>query len=333
MKLARLLFLLCIVLPVNSWAQYTIKYEDWKLVFEEEFKGQNSDLSKNWYYYYKFGQMQAPSTIYFNTYTDTSNLIVKEGKAYLFTKKLDYPVITPDSGIYNYSHALLRSKQDDFPQYNDRFPQSGGYLYGMFEIRCKLPKVKGQFPAFWLCGNNAWPPEIDVFEFHKAGKKQRLTASVHWLNDAYFALPDSMRVRSQLPKNMASSTDYTRRYNLTRKMHTYSVIWTPECIIWCFDKKVVKTDTIAKHIPGHISAKYLSEMCKWNKMDIVVNSGLNYPKQGDNSIDNDPFIIEYVRVYKPATLNDYNGTDLAGYFYNQLVPAYRKATTAKSKKG
>lgn len=35
---------------------------------------------------------------------------------------------------------------------------------GYYEIECKLPKGKNLWPAFWIYPDNAWPPEIDIFE-------------------------------------------------------------------------------------------------------------------------------------------------------------------------
>ena len=53
----------------------------------------------------------------------------------------------------SYSSGLLTTKA------------SFSQMYGLFEIRAKLPKGKGLWPAFWLLPENrAWPPELDVLE-------------------------------------------------------------------------------------------------------------------------------------------------------------------------
>ena len=38
------------------------------------------------------------------------------------------------------------------------------WQYGWFEAEIKLPKGTPLWPAFWLSGENGWPPEIDIFE-------------------------------------------------------------------------------------------------------------------------------------------------------------------------
>lgn len=38
------------------------------------------------------------------------------------------------------------------------------WQYGWFEAWIKLPKGQSYWPAFWLVGENTWPPEIDILE-------------------------------------------------------------------------------------------------------------------------------------------------------------------------
>lgn len=38
------------------------------------------------------------------------------------------------------------------------------FSYGDFIIKCNLPKGKKLWPSFWFGSDEAWPPEIDVFE-------------------------------------------------------------------------------------------------------------------------------------------------------------------------
>lgn len=56
----------------------------------------------------------------------------------------------PSRFIIPYSVGLITSKKS--------------WKYGWFSAEIKLPSGKNLWPAFWLCGENSWPPEIDIFE-------------------------------------------------------------------------------------------------------------------------------------------------------------------------
>ncbi len=54
------------------------------------------------------------------------------------------------------------------------------FLFGKFEIRAKLPRTQGLWPAFWLLpGSDIWPPEIDIMEL-LGHQPTRTYASNHW---------------------------------------------------------------------------------------------------------------------------------------------------------
>jgi beta-glucanase (GH16 family) len=65
-----------------------------------------------------------------------------------------------DSKVYNYGVGLVWSIES--------------FLYGEFIADIKFNSMRGAWPAFWLSGENDWPPEIDIFEYgmgkYKTGK-------------------------------------------------------------------------------------------------------------------------------------------------------------------
>lgn len=82
-------------------------------------------------------------------------LITKE--EYIYDKVVPYEPdnLILDDGTYNkrgfdYTSGMIYSNRK--------------FGYGKYEIKCKLPKGKGFWPAFWVFGGPDYN-EIDVFEF------------------------------------------------------------------------------------------------------------------------------------------------------------------------
>lgn len=323
----------------TTFAQYKINKKLWKVVFEDEFRDPASEVLNNWHPSYTWGKQMRPiDSIYFNTYATPANIITREDLLFLNTTKLEDPITAENGFRYYYTNAVMRSKGEDFPKINpvgDTIP--GGYLYGMFEISCRLPKVYGQFPAFWLCGNNTWPPEIDIFEYHNGKEGQRISSSVHWNNPDYFNLSDSLKRSTKISRSLVQQDDYYKFYDYTAQFHTFHLVWTPTRISWFYDGQELKTDTIAEHIPAYLDSiritnSNLYDVCMWNKMDLLINSGLNYPKMGDTTMNKDLFMIDYIKVYKPAALQAYETGDFPTYFREQLIPAYQLINETERRK-
>ena len=98
-------------------------------------------------------------------------------------------------------------------------------IYGYFEMRAKLPKGKGVWPAFWLLPTDrTWPPEIDVMEafggsnrFHEGGPTE-----IHYATHA-------VKKDESCGAWMDFATDVTDTF------HTYGVLWEATGVTYYFD--------------------------------------------------------------------------------------------------
>jgi beta-glucanase (GH16 family) len=158
---------------------------------------------------------------------------------------------------------------------HDRFWQA----YGRFEIRAKLPKGKGLWPAFWLLPQETrhGPPEIDVMEAwtNPLGSSpvdaSSTSAAVHYGPPNYN--PDLMH--SVWYKGPDFSQDF----------HTFAVDWRPGSITMLVDG--VERGRITQDVPS--VAMYL-----------IVNLavGSSWAGRSDATTPSpSQMLIDYMRVY------------------------------------
>lgn len=92
--------------------------------------------------------------------------------------------------------------------------------YGRFEIRCRVPKGKGMWPAFWLLPDpKGWPPEIDVLEI--LGHEPNKVYLTQHYRDA--------QGKHQSHGGSWSGPDFSAGF------HDYAVEWSPRRIVWFVD--------------------------------------------------------------------------------------------------
>lgn len=172
---------------------------------------------------------------------------------------------------FGYASGLLTSQ----PSFSQR--------YGYFELRAKLPRGKGLWPAFWLLpSRGGWPPELDVLE---------QTGGDVVLQTAHFAKVGG-------PAEVGHKTTVE---GATTAFHTYGVLWTAERITWFIDGE----QTAAAPTPPDMhGAMYLL---------------LNLAVGGSFAGDPDPttpwpahFEIDYVRAYGLAETPDSESPRHAG---------------------
>jgi beta-glucanase (GH16 family) len=93
--------------------------------------------------------------------------------------------------------------------------------FGWFEIRCRVPKGNGLWPAFWTLPDSlAWPPEIDVME--NLGQDTR---TAYFTN--HFIGADG--------RHGSKGSGKVATPDLSTGFHTYAVEWSAQAIVWYFD--------------------------------------------------------------------------------------------------
>ncbi|WP_433862748.1 family 16 glycosylhydrolase [Sphingobacterium thalpophilum] len=161
----------------------------------------------------------------------------------------------------------------------------GDFTYGRFEVRAKLPKGRGTWPAVWMlptdCTYGGWPNsgEIDIIE-HVGYDQDMVHISTH--SKAY-----NHGINTQ-------KTGNKRVLGTTDNFHLYRVDWTPSYI-----KGFVDNVEIFHFDNEH---KSFSEWPFDQKFHLLINLAVGGNWGGKEGVDDSvfpaTFEIDYVRVYE-----------------------------------
>lgn len=101
--------------------------------------------------------------------------------------------------------------------------ESFAQRYGYFEMRARLPRGRGLWPAFWLLpADRTWPPEIDVVEM-LGHTPETIYVSVHWK-------ADGKHTYKGIPVKVG---------DVTGGFHSYAVSWRADRIRFFFDDRPI----------------------------------------------------------------------------------------------
>ena len=131
--------------------------EDWKLVWHDEFEQEGPPDPRKWGF--ERGFVRNREAQYY-TVNRTANAIVQGGHLHIIARRENYQ---PDGDKrppkpVHYTSASLTTEQQ------------ATWTSGRIEVRAKLPKGRGTWPAIWLLGSGlrkvGWPKcgEIDIME-------------------------------------------------------------------------------------------------------------------------------------------------------------------------
>ena len=172
------------------------------------------------------------------------------------------------------------------------------FTYGRFECRAKVPKGQGYLPAFWLMANDEnvygqWPRcgEIDCMEV-MGQETNKAYGTLHYGN------PHS---QSQGTYTITDGADFSDDF------HIFTCDWEPGKIIWYVDG--VKYHEESEWHSTTVGQGTLAYPAPFDQpFYIILNLAVGGSWVGNpndkTSFENNPYVIDYVRVYQKDSYNE-----------------------------
>lgn len=197
---------------------------------------------------------------------------------------LESQIYTKNNILIENNKLIIKATKEDQTYFSGRLNTKGKieFQYGIVEVRAKLPKGKGVWPAIWMLGfdidETPWPAcgEIDIMEY--VGKNpSEIHTTVH-TSDSY---------------GNSKNTKVINLKNIENGFHIYSIDWNANRINFLIDNNIVyrfSPDTKTDEIWPFDKPFYL-----------ILNLAIGGRFGGfeiDDSIFPQEFIIDYVKVYK-----------------------------------
>jgi hypothetical protein len=203
--------------------------------------------------------------------------------------ELEYYTNRPENLYFQDGAMVIEAKKEDFGgrAYTSAKIVSRGkkaFKFGRMEIRAKLPKGKGIWPAIWMLPQNnvfgGWPRsgELDIMEYlgHEPNK---VHGTVHFGPGP-------------------GSTQFTRSYTLpttdfSNDFHVFSIVWDVDNIQWFVDGNLFGTFT--KNDAGSATYPFNEEFF------FIINLavGGNWPGNPDATTTfPQKLAVDYIRVYQ-----------------------------------
>ena len=268
MKIILLLFFL-------TSLQSTVS-QNYQLVWSDEFNTPGKPDPEKWSYETGFIR-NLEEQIYTKR---KKNVRIKNGKLELVARKEDFKNEYFDPEIQNYRFNTASAN------YTSGSIHTRGkfeFKYGRIDVRAKLPKGNGIWPAIWMLGANfeeiEYPlaGEIDIME-HVGKEPGKIHGTLH------FPWPNKQGIKS----NGGTITVE----NPSENYHIYSLIWDKDKIEFLVNNESYHSFKIEKAREDRNPFR--------KPFYIILNLALggNWAGEIDPEIFPQKFLIDYVRVYK-----------------------------------
>lgn len=250
-----------------AFSQEQSPYPGYHLEWNDEFNGAKLD-NENWKFW-TGGHGWGNDELEYYT-ARKKNVFVKKGKLVIEARKEKYEKNDYTSGL-----VTTQGKRE--------------FKYGRIDIRAKLPKGKGIWPALWLLGNNhstiGWPAsgEVDIMELlgHEPGT---IYATMHWG-------PAGASVSQKIGgKFSIAGADFSKQF------HVFSFEWDEKIMKWYVDNVAYFTSSA-----DVVTGTYPFDNRFFILMNIAV--GGKWPGYPDEkNIFPQRMYIDYVRVYQKSSV-------------------------------
>ena len=254
-----LLYLLACFACLQSNAQFK------KLVWADEFNRDGLPDSTKWGYD-KGNHGWGNNELQYYTHNRLQNSRVEKGMLVIEAVKENY-----DSSRYTSARLLTKNK--------------GDWKYGRVEVRAKLPKGRGIWPAIWMLPTKweygGWPRsgEIDIMEF------------VGYLPDSVYGTVHTKAFNHTIGTQSSGSL---YRTDLSEAFHVYSMEWTADKISFFIDG--VLLHDFANNKAGIDAWPFDKEFHLL--LDVAVGGNWGGKMGVDNAIFPQRMLVDYVRVYQ-----------------------------------
>ena len=288
----KLLVVVCAIAPAFAFAQSKdtlINFRGMnipmKLAFSDEFDGTRLNEQK---WDLREGVTRDPDQKITQQWLTKESVKVKEGLAVITT----VPKERRDQTFYVWITDGMKERKGNFNYDTGEFESKEMFLWGYYEIRCKLPKGRNAWPAFWLYGeSNGTNNEIDVFEFWNeenvfGGFSQKKQSRIQHMTTHY--------------NKKMSGAGTKLPFDGSEGMHTYGVLWTENAIVWYTDGKEMRTFYRYKKASDRKDGKIIpgreENVFPQSPMKLLVDMAVQ--QSNERSVfEKNTFVVDYVRAY------------------------------------
>ena len=288
----KLLVVLCSLAPSLVFAQpkdTVINFRGMnipmKLSFSDEFTGTQLNEQK---WIIREGVTRDADQKITQQWLTKESVKVKEGMAVITT----VPKERKDQTFYVWITDGMKERKGNFNYDTGEFESKEMFLWGYYEIRCKLPKGRNAWPAFWLYGeSDGTNNEIDVFEFWNeenvfGGFSQKKQSRIQHMTTHY--------------NKKMSGAGTKLPFDGSEGMHTYGVLWTENAIVWYTDGKEMRTlyryKKPSDRKDGKIEAGREENVFPRSPMKLLVDMAVQ--QSNERSVfEKNNFVVDYVRGY------------------------------------